>query len=69
MGRDGEGEVSSRVTLDRGGQDSTTQKEGFQVSKGGNWQRESARGVKRECSITETAKPIHVYHIIILYEY
>jgi hypothetical protein len=33
MGRDGEGEVSSRVTWDQGGQDSTTQKEGFQVSK------------------------------------
>ncbi len=42
MGRDGEGEVSSRVTWDRGGQDSTTQKEGFQVSK-----RELTRGVSK----------------------
>ncbi len=32
-GRDGEGEVSSRVTWDQGGQDSTTRKEGFQVSE------------------------------------
>jgi hypothetical protein len=35
MGRDGEKEVSSRVTWDQGGQDSSTQKEGFQVSKRG----------------------------------
>jgi hypothetical protein len=42
MGRDGEGEVSSQVTWDRGGQDSTTQEEGFQVSK-----RELARGIRR----------------------
>ncbi len=41
-GRDGEGEVSSRVTWDQGGQDSTTQKEGFQVSK-----RDLARGVSK----------------------
>jgi hypothetical protein len=40
MGRDGEGEVSSRASWDQGGQDSTTQKEGFQVSK-----RELARGI------------------------
>ncbi len=51
-GRDGEGEVSSRVTWNQGGQDSTTQKEGFQVSKGGIGKRKSARGVKRECAIT-----------------
>jgi hypothetical protein len=43
-GRDGEGEVSSRVTWDQGGQDRTTSKEGFQVSKRdlrkrGNWQK------------------------------
>ncbi len=48
---DGEREVSSRVTWDQGGQDSTTQKEGFQVSKGGigegNWQRGLARGISR----------------------
>jgi hypothetical protein len=41
-GRDGEGEVSSQVTWDQDGQDSTTQKEGFQVSKG-----ELARGVSK----------------------
>jgi hypothetical protein len=39
MGRDwGEfevGEVSSRATWGQGGRDHTTQKEGFQVSKGG----------------------------------
>jgi hypothetical protein len=29
-----EGEVSSRATWGQGGRDSTTQKEGFQVSKG-----------------------------------
>ncbi len=44
MGRDGEGEVSSRVTLDQGGQDCTTRKEGFQVSKGKIGKEESARG-------------------------
>jgi hypothetical protein len=41
-GRDGEGEFSSQVTWDQVGQDSTTQKEGFQVSK-----RELARGVSK----------------------
>jgi hypothetical protein len=40
MGRDGEGEFSLRATWDQGGQDSTTEKEGFQVSK-----RELARGI------------------------
>ncbi len=39
MGRDWgggeEGEVSSRPTWGQGGRDCTTQKEGFQVSKGG----------------------------------
>jgi hypothetical protein len=30
-----EGEVSSRATWGQGGRDCTTQKEGFQVSKGG----------------------------------
>jgi hypothetical protein len=49
------GEVSSRVTWDQGGQDSTTQKEGFQVSKGKVGKRESARGVKGKCAITEIA--------------
>jgi hypothetical protein len=34
-GRNGEGEVSLRATWDQGGQDRTTSKEGFQVSKGG----------------------------------
>jgi hypothetical protein len=56
MGRDGEGEVSLRANWDQGGQDSTTQEEGFQVSK-----RElarvigkgkPARGIKRDCAIT-----------------
>ncbi len=39
---DGEGEVSSRETWDQGGKDSTTQEEGFQVSK-----RELARGINK----------------------
>ncbi len=42
MGRNGEGEVSSQATWDQGGQDSTTRKEGFQVSK-----RELARGISK----------------------
>jgi hypothetical protein len=46
-GGDGEGEVSSRVTWDQGGQDSTTQKEGFQVSKRESWQRGISKGSKR----------------------
>ncbi len=36
----GEGGVSLQATWDKGGQDSTTQEEGFQVSK-----RELARGI------------------------
>jgi hypothetical protein len=40
MGRDGEGGVSLQATWDQGGQDNTTQEEGFQVSK-----RELARGI------------------------
>jgi hypothetical protein len=41
-GGNGEGEVSLRATWDQGGQDRTTSKEGFQVSKrdlrkGRNW--------------------------------
>jgi hypothetical protein len=55
MRGDGEGKVSSRVTWDQGGQDSTTQKEGFQVSKREVGKGESARGVKRKCAITEIA--------------
>jgi hypothetical protein len=55
MGRDGEGEVSLRATWDQGGQDSTTQKEGFQVSKGKGDKGESARGIKGECAITVIA--------------
>jgi hypothetical protein len=39
MGWDGEGGVSLQATCDQGGQDSTTQEEGFQVSK-----RELAKG-------------------------
>jgi hypothetical protein len=39
---DGEGGVSLQATLDQCGQDSTTQKEGFQVSKG-----ELARGINK----------------------
>jgi hypothetical protein len=52
MGREwggkGEGEVSSQATWDQGGQDRTTQKEGFQVSKrdlrkGRDWQWKIAK--------------------------
>ncbi len=41
----GEGEVSLRATWDQGGQDRTTQEEGFQVSERerGNWQGELER--------------------------
>jgi hypothetical protein len=43
------GEVSLRATLDQGGQDRTSEKEGFQVSKrdlrkGRNWQGKIAKG-------------------------
>jgi hypothetical protein len=48
MRGDGEGEVSSRVTWDQGGQDSTTQKEGFQVSKRESWQKGISMGSKKE---------------------
>jgi hypothetical protein len=55
MGRDGEGEVSSRATWDQGGQDSTTRKEGFQVSKKGikrGTNRETSKGSKKgNCTI------------------
>jgi hypothetical protein len=47
MGRDGEGGVSLQTTWDQGGQDSTTPKEGFQVSKG-----ELAREINRGCALT-----------------
>jgi hypothetical protein len=58
-GREGEGEVSSRVTWDQGGQDSTTRKEGFQVSK-----RELARGVARGCAFINIANLcVYIYHI------
>jgi hypothetical protein len=59
-GGNGEGEVSLRATWDQGGQDRTTSKEGFQVSKrdlrkGGIGRRNSkgkpARGVTRGCAI------------------
>jgi hypothetical protein len=52
-GGNGEGEVRSRATWGQGGQDRTTQEEGFQVSKRdsrkekigkGNWQRETSKG-------------------------
>jgi hypothetical protein len=67
-GRDGEGEVSSRVTWDQGGQDSTTQKEGFQVSKG-----ELTRGVSKGLRLTNIANLCTVYictyiYIISMYE-
>ncbi len=56
MGRDWggfkEGEVSSRATWGQGGQDRTTQKEGFQVSKRG-LKGELAKGAKKgDCAIT-----------------
>jgi hypothetical protein len=48
-GRERGGEVSLQATWDQGGRDCTTQKEGFQVSKGNlrkgkNWQGEMAKG-------------------------
>jgi hypothetical protein len=53
------GEVSLRATWDQGGRDRTTQKEGFQVSKRereesarGKWQRETSKGITRDCAIT-----------------
>jgi hypothetical protein len=70
MGRDGEGKVSSRVAWDHGGQDSITQKEGFQVSKRelakGNQQGEH-KGNAPQLRLLNLYN-IHVYHIIILYE-
>jgi hypothetical protein len=51
MGR----EFSSRATWDQGGQDSTTQKEGFQVSK-----REFARGI---------SKGLHLHLILLICVY
>jgi hypothetical protein len=59
MGRDGEGEVSSRVTRDQGGQDSTMQKEGFQVSKRGT-NRETSKGSKKEELRHNLTLPIYV---------
>jgi hypothetical protein len=52
-GGNGEGEVSLRATWDQGGQDRTTRKEGFQVSKrdlrkGRNWQGKMAKGNQQE---------------------
>jgi hypothetical protein len=57
MGRVGEGEVSLQATWDQGGRDRTTEVEGFQVSKRDrkNWQRGTARGITRDCTITQTA--------------
>ncbi len=49
LGRIVEGEVSLRATWGQGGQDRTTQREGFQVSKGeskGN-QRSASKGSKK----------------------
>ncbi len=55
MGWDGEGEVSSRVTWDQGWQDSTTQKEGFQVSKREGWQKGISKGSKRGGGMLHTS--------------
>jgi hypothetical protein len=56
MGRDGEGEVSLRATWDQGGQDSTTQQEGFQISKRelarGIGKRDWQEGLARGCALT-----------------
>jgi hypothetical protein len=61
----GRGDVSSQVTWDQGGQVSTTQKEGFQVSKGGiskgNWQEGLARG----CALTQYCRSVCMYHNIV----
>jgi hypothetical protein len=56
-GGNGEGEISLQATWGQGGWDRTTQEEGFQVSrrdsrKGGNWQKEAARGIIGNCAIT-----------------
>jgi hypothetical protein len=61
MGGNGEREVSLRATWDQGGQDHTTQAEGFKVSRRVQGKRELARGigkgkpakgVTRNCAIT-----------------
>ncbi len=52
MGRDGEGEFSLRATWGQGGQDSTTQKEGFQVSEKGTDKGTSKGSKKGNCAIT-----------------
>jgi hypothetical protein len=62
-GRDGKGEVSSRVTWDQGGQDSTTQKEVFQVSK-----RELARGVSNGLRLRLKLLICVYIYIISMYE-
>ncbi len=55
------GEVSSRATWDRGGQDSTTQKEGFQVSK-----RELARGIGKGELAREIGKGLHLNLVLLI---
>ncbi len=60
----GEGEISSRATWGQGGQDRTTQREGFQVSERGI-KGEQARGAKRwVCAISILPICICVYKIV-----
>jgi hypothetical protein len=60
-GGNGKGEVSLGAAWGQGGQDRTTQEEGFQVSKRdarkegigkGNGKGKPARGITRDCAIT-----------------
>ncbi len=61
-----EGEVSSRAIWGQGGRDRTTQKEGFQVSKGGveeRIQQGTSKGSKKgDCAITILSICIYVYN-------
>jgi hypothetical protein len=61
LGRVVEGEVSSRATWGQGGRNRTTQREGFQVSKGES--KENQR------SASKGSKKIGLCHIYIVYLY
>jgi hypothetical protein len=72
MGRDWggfeEGEVSSRATRGQGGQDCTTQREGFQVSKREsekNQQGEQKGGFVPICTVNLCRQSVYVYIIIV----
>jgi hypothetical protein len=60
MRRDGEGNVSSRVSWDQGAQDSTTQKEEFQVSKRG-----ISKGTNKGLRLDLMLRSVCMYHNIV----